>query len=454
MANPAVVRVKLWGVTVGAVAPDAVRPGLYLFEYAPDFVRRGLPISPIEMPLKERAVYSFPVLPDKTFHGLPGLLADSLPDRFGNTLINAYLTLRGQDPALVNSLQRLLYIGRRGMGALEFEPALALGKSAKKPLPLVLADLVESARRALRGEVHEIAPEIIRIGSSAGGARAKAVVGYNARKQELVSGQFDLPKGYEHWLLKFDGVGEDGDLGPARGYGRIEYACHLMAKAAGIQMRPCRLIEEGGRAHFMTQRFDRVGNDKLHMQTLCALAHLDYNTPYVYSYDDYFRTMQRLDLGKDSIREGFRRMVFNVAARNNDDHTKNLAFLMNPAGDWSLAPAYDVTYAYNPAPDKWTKQHQMLVNGKADGSERPDDRIERADLIAVAKRFNLRGAAALIDEVLHAVDRWPKFAKAAGIEERMALRLGGQHRLVARTPTILPPPGLTDEDHAGTRSPR
>lgn len=451
MAAPVVVRVALWGQTVGAVSADPARPGIYLFEYAPEFVERRLEVAPLQLPLAAGQVYSFPELPRQTFHGLPGLLADSLPDRFGNTLIDAYMAAHGRDPANVDSLQRLLYIGRRGMGALEFEPALAPGKGGEKPIALVLSDLVESARRALRGEIHAVAPEIIRIGSSAAGARAKAVVGYHPSKEELVSGQFDLGDGFEHWLLKFDGVGSDGDLGPAKGYGRIEYAYHLMARAAGIDMMPCRLVEEGGRAHFMTKRFDRIANRKVHMQSLCALAHLDFNTPYVYGYEQYFRVIQQLELGKDSIREAFQRMAFNVIARNNDDHTKNLAFLMDEEGAWRLAPAFDVTYAYNPAARAWTKQHQMLVNGKADA---PDSTLTVDDLLAVARKFNLRAGADVVDEVIRAVRRWATFADKAGVSEREAERIAAQHRLVRRSAKkIKPLPRLADDDHAASPSP-
>ena len=451
MATPLVVRVTLWGKTVGAVSADPARPGVYRFEYASTFVESGHELSPLHMPLAQGEVYAFPALNRDTFHGLPGLLADSLPDRFGNTLIDAYMASKGRNPADVDSLERLLYIGRRGMGALEFEPALPPGKAGEKPVALVLSDLVESARRALRGEIHKVAPEIIRIGSSAAGARAKAVVGFNPETEQLVSGQFDLEGDFEHWLLKFDGVGKDGALGPARGYGRIEYAYHLMAKAAGIDMMECRLVEEGGRAHFMTRRFDRAKNRKLHLQSLCALDHLDFNTPYVHGYDRYFRVIQQLGLGKDSLREAFRRMVFNVVARNNDDHTKNLAFLMGDDWTWRLAPAFDVTYAFNPAHTAWTKQHQMLVNGKHDG---PESVLSVVDLTAEAKRFNLRGAAAVVDEVIAAVRRWPHFADKAGISKRDASSISAQHRFVsARRTKAKASPALADDDHAASPSP-
>jgi serine/threonine-protein kinase HipA len=308
------------------------------------------------------------------------------------------------------------------MGALEFEPAMPLGEEGL-PHALVLRELVESARRAIRGELAHVAPNLIQVGTSAGGARAKAVIGFNPATQEITSGQFELPPGFEHWLLKFDGVTEEGELGPSGMYGRIEYAYWMMATAAGIEMSDCRLIVEGPRAHFMTRRFDREGNRKVHMQSLCALAHLDFNIPYVYDYEEYLRAILQLRLGASALEQAFRRMAFNVIAKNCDDHTKNLAFLMDTAtGAWRLAPAYDVSFAHNPAPDKWTRQHQMLVNGKARG-------ITRGDLLAVARTFSLKGGAEILEQVESAVAYWPALAWSVELDDSVVSEIQRYHGL-------------------------
>ncbi|WP_457331391.1 type II toxin-antitoxin system HipA family toxin [Rhizobacter sp. P5_C2] len=418
-----VVEVRLWGQQVGAVAALRGKPGFFEFQYSADFARSGLELSPLQMPLSPRRRYSFPGLPQDTYFGLPGLLADALPDRFGNALINEYLTRRGIAPSGITSLQRLVYVGRRAMGALEFEPAVRDRDSAQAAAPLQMASLVEDARRALRGEFSEVAQDIIDVGSSAGGARAKAVIGWNAESNSIVSGQFELPAGYEHWLLKFDGVGDDGQLGAAAGFGRIEYAHYLMAIACGIEMSECRLLEEGGRAHFMTRRFDRVGNRKLHVHSLCGLQHLDFNTPYVHGYEQFFRTILSMNLGAAAMEQAWLRCVFNVMARNCDDHTKNLAFLMDESGTWSLAPAYDLCFAHNPAPGKWTRQHQMLVAGKGEG-------ITRADLVQVGDQFGIRQPAHHIDRLADVFARWPACAQQAGVPLTEATRIAGlQQRL-------------------------
>ena len=330
---------------------------------------------------------------------MPGLLADSLPDKFGNLLIDEYMARRGLRVQDITTLQRLLYIGRRGMGALEFEPAMRTVDTSNVVAPLEMAHLVKDARRALRGEANRITQEIIDVGSSAGGARAKAVIGWNQKTGQIVSGQFDLPRGFEHWLLKFD-VGEDHALGTSKGFGRIEYAHYLLAREAGIQMSPCHLLEEGGRAHFMTKRFDRVGNRKLHVQSLCAMAHLDFNVPYVHGYEQYLRTILQLKLGAAAIEQAWLRCAFNVAFVNCDDHTKNLAFLMAPDGAWSLAPAFDMCFAHNPAVDRWTRQHQMLVHGKAWD-------ITRDDLLTLGANFGVNQPRVPLERVLAARARWP-----------------------------------------------
>lgn len=413
------VRVKLWGDTVGALLESRNQPGVYVFEYHRAFARGGIEVSPLVMPLAGPGVRMFPTLPRETFLGLPGLVADSLPDRFGNSLIDSAMTKLGRDPASVSVTERLLYTGRRAMGALEFEPAMKVDQD-NRPAPLVMSDLVESARRAIRGDLEHVAPELIQVGTSAGGARAKAVIGFNETTREVVAGQFDLPEGFVHCLLKFDGVNQDGELGFAGDFGKIEYAYHLLAVQAGIIMSPSRLVTEGGRSHFMTQRFDRVGNAKLHMQTLCGLAHLDFNTPYVYDYEEYLRAILQLELGHEALEQGYRRMVFNVLGKNCDDHTKNLAFLMQANGTWQLAPAFDLSFSHDSAPGKWTRQHQMLVGGKGEG-------ITRDDLLAVGRKFSIRAAPRVIDQVHAAIAAWPATAKLVGVTAAEVRRIAGYH---------------------------
>jgi serine/threonine-protein kinase HipA len=400
----------MWGQRLGAVAPLPGRPGVYEFQYTAEFARTDIEPSPLQMTVGPNRRYSFPNLNPETYHGLPGLLADSLPDNFGNSLINEYLVRKGTRAQDITTLQRLLYIGRRGVGALEFEPAEQDRESEAVAAPLQLAQLVEDARRALRGEFTKVAQNIIDVGSSAGGARAKAVIGWNPTTSEIVSGQFDLPEGFEHWILKFD-VDLDGSLSYTLGFGRIEYAHYLMAIAAGIQMSESRLHEENGRAHFMTRRFDRQGNRKLHMHSLCGLAHLDFNTPSAHGYEQYLRTILQLNLGAPAIEQAWLRCAFNVAAVNCDDHTKNLAFLMDETGRWSLSPAYDMCFSHNPAPGKWTRQHQMLVGGK--GWD-----ITEEDLLELARNFDVRQPRALLEGVIDAVVRWPEFAREAGVTQQ------------------------------------
>jgi serine/threonine-protein kinase HipA len=414
-----VVEVRIWDQSAGAVAPLQGRPGFYEFEYTTSFAQSGLELSPLRMRLKSRQRFSFPGLSQETFLGLPGLLADALPDKFGNALIDEYLSRHGIPVAEITSLQRLVYVGRRAMGALEFEPAVAETRSPAVLAPLDMAHLVEDARRALRGDLGKITQEIIDVGSSAGGARAKAVIGWNPRTNEVVSGQFDLPPGYEHWLLKFD-VGTDGVLNNSAGFGRIEYAHYLMATEAGIEMSDCRLLEENGRAHFMTKRFDREGNAKVHVQSLCGLLHLDFNTPYVHGYEQYLRAVLDLKLGAPALEQAWLRCAFNVAAVNCDDHTKNLSFMLDRSGTWDLTPAYDTCFSHNPAAGKWTRQHQMLVGGKAWD-------ISAADLLALADSFDIRKPAQLLQRIAAAVARWPEFARRAGVPQAEIDRITAYH---------------------------
>ena len=419
MAEINVVEVRIWEQSVGAVAPLQGKPGFYEFQYTPAFDNSGLELSPLLMPLKAKRRFSFPGLAQDTFHGLPGLLADALPDKFGNALIDEYLTRHGSRAEEITTLQRLVYVGRRAMGALEFEPAIAQTRSPAMIVPLDMAHLVEDARRALRGDLGKIAQEIMDIGSSAGGARAKAVIGWNPRTNEVVSGQFDLPREYEHWLLKFD-VGSEGVLGNSAGFGRIEYAHYLMALEAGIEMSESRLLEEGGRAHFMTKRFDRRGNEKVHVHSLCGLMHLDFNTPYVHGYEQYLRAALELKLDAPALEQAWLRCVFNVAAVNCDDHTKNFAFMLDQTGKWNIAPAYDTCFSHNPAAGKWTRRHQMLVGGKAWG-------ITDVDLIEMAETFDIRKPVQLLDRVAGVVARWPEFARRSGVPPAEINRITAYH---------------------------
>ena len=421
-----VAEVKLWGESVGAVAWNDDQ-GFAAFEYDPAFLRKQLAVAPLTVPLRP-AIYSFPELNRKTFYGLPGLLADSLPDRYGTVLIETWLLKQGRSLEDFNPVERLCYMGSRGMGALEFEPALV---SQQKSVRLEVSELVELAGKILSERKnlfvnltdHESTAldTIFRVGTSAGGARAKAVIAWNPTTGEVRSGQVPAPKDYEYWILKFDGVNQD-TLGDPEGYGRIEYAYHRMATTAGIDMTECRLMEEGGRAHFMTRRFDRTRTDeKIHMQSLCAIGHYDFNQPGRYSYETAMSTCQQLNLGQATVAQLYRRMVFNVVARNQDDHTRNIAFLMDREGQWHLAPAFDVIWSYN-SQGKWTNRHQMTINGKTDG-------ITQQDLIAVAKHYNIKKPFEILAAVGSAVRRWPEFADEAGVAPERISTVSATHRL-------------------------
>lgn len=428
-----IAKVQLWGRTIGAVLLDAGRD-VAAFQYDAAFARSGIELSPLRMPLSDR-VYEFPALPRNTFHGLPGLLADSLPDKFGNALIDAWLATQGRTPQSFSAVERLCYTGSRGMGALEYAPAL--GPKPRQTSKIEVDALVRLAgevlthRGDLQGHFHEAGKEkslreILSVGTSAGGARAKAVIAWNRMTNEVRSGQIAAGEGFEYWLLKFDGVAgnKDKELEDPKGYGAIEYAYHLMAKAAGITMSECRLLEENGRRHFMTRRFDRLaGGAKLHMQSLGALAHFDFNAAGAYAYEQALLTIRQLELPMVAIEEQFRRMVFNIVARNQDDHVKNIAFLMNQHGEWALAPAFDVTYSYNPS-GSWTATHQMTLNGKRDG-------FTMADFAGCAKATLMkRGrAATIIHEVQAAVRRWPEFAAEAQLADEWRSKIQHTHRL-------------------------
>lgn len=425
--------VQLWGRTIGAVSL-AEGETTAAFEYVPAFVGSGIELSPLRMPLQRR-VYQFPELPQRTFHGLPGLLADSLPDRFGNALIDQWLAQEGRTPESFDAVERLCYVGARGMGALEFKPTLGPRPSQSSRVDVAalvrLASDVLTHRQGLKVslETHQrekALRDILRVGTSAGGARAKAIIAWNPDTNEVRSGQVEAGKGFGYWLLKFDGVAgnKDKELEDPKGYGAIEYAYAQMARAAGIDISECRLLEEGGRRHFMTRRFDRTDDGgKLHMQSLGALAHYDYNLAGAYSYEQALQVIRRLDLPMAALEQQFRRMLFNVVARNQDDHVKNIAFLMDPQGRWSLAPAFDVTYSYNPS-GAWTATHQMSINGKR-------EHFTLDDFRACAKTAMLKRGRdkAMLEEVCTAVRRWPEFAEQAGLSRTRTDQIARAHRL-------------------------
>ena len=425
-------RVILWGREIGAVSWLEDRE-IGVFQYAPEFVSSGIEVAPLMMPLRE-APYEFPGLPRDAFKGLPGLVADSLPDKFGNAVIDAWLAAQGRTPESFNPVERLCYIGARGMGALEFEPAILGSPTRGRKLEVAalvdLANKVLNDRKALAGTLggtHDAKAieDIFRVGTSAGGARAKAILAWNEATREFRSGQVKADEGFTYWLMKFDGVSgnRDRELADPQGFGLIEYAYHLMALDAGVDMAPCRLHREGGRAHFMTKRFDRTNQgEKLHMQSLAAMMHYDFNQPDAYSYEQALQTIRRLRLPMADVEQQFRRAVFNVIARNHDDHVKNIAFLMNKAGDWRLSPAFDVAYSYNSS-GAWTSRHQMSLNNKRDGFG-----IE--DLIALAETGGIKPAKArrIMEEVDASVDKWSDLAEAAGVDDRTRDRIGAAHR--------------------------
>ncbi|MBK8793930.1 MAG: type II toxin-antitoxin system HipA family toxin [Holophaga sp.] len=424
MSTP-VIEVRIWDKRVGAVAADPVL-GCYVFEYVPAWLSTGVELAPRTMPSAGyREAFAFPQLPVATFQGLPGMIADALPDAFGNALIDAWMQSKGIEKGAVTVLDRLAYMGKRGLGALEFKPAMGTRKDSQVALQMNM--LVEAARSAVHGELasdhlaEAALAQIIRVGTSAGGARAKAVIAWNPKTEEIRSGQFDVPPGFEHWLLKFDGMGSDRELGVGSDYGRIEYAYYLMASAAGVPMSPSRLLLENGRAHFMTRRFDRDGNTKHHVQTLCAMEHLDYKQRATHAYGQAFMAIAKLQIGADGTDDLFRRMAFNVMSRNCDDHTKNIAFILKRGKSWALAPAYDVTHAYNPK-GEWTYQHLLSVNGKFND-------ITRADLLQEADRFGVRNPLKILSEVAGAIASFPQFAQTAGLQSSKADLVAKDFRL-------------------------
>lgn len=411
------------GRTVGAVTSDA-RTRFYAFEYSPEWLRGTTQLAPLTVANRTGARV-FPNLPVDTYQRLPALLADALPDRFGNSLIDAYLAREGVALSAITPLDRLAYLGSRAMGALEFRPPT--GPETPTGTAFAMSTLVDEARRAVRGEFGTESDatrgvrHLLQVGTSAGGARPKAVIAWNRTTDEIRSGQLVAPDGFEQWLLKFDGVGRDFELGDTGHFGRIEYAYHLMAKAAGIEMSECRLLTEAGRAHFMTRRFDRPGGaTRVHVQSLCAMAELDFQQRDVHDYAQLFGVIDALGLRADAREQAFRRAVFNIAASNCDDHTKNHAFVMEEGGGWRLAPAYDVTHAHNPE-GEWTSRHLMGLDGVFYDAD-------RNHILRFADRFSVPKPHAIIDDVNAAIASWPEFARAAKLPAKPTRSVGDDLR--------------------------
>ena len=411
-----VAKVNMFGIPVGTFRWDE-QYQIVRFEYDRSFMGRGLEPSPLMMPVREGRVYSFANLGKETFNGLPGLLADALPDTYGRALFDRWLALTGRTSG--NPVETLCFLGKRCMGALEFEPAFGVGYDVHEKFEI--DTLVEVAKDALaqkssfgvnlNDDKKAAIAEILRLGTSAGGQRAKAIIAYNPATGEVRSGQVKAPDGFDYYLIKLDGVSAQAGFKATENYGRLEYSFYQLARACGIEMSKCMLIIENGRAHFMTKRFDREDGKKIHMQTLCGMAHYDFRLRRAYSYEQAFNVMRALRLPYSAAKEMFRRMVFNVVVRNQDDHTKNISFLMGEDGIWRLSPAYDMGYAYNPQ-GGWTSTHQMSINGKFDD-------ITRKDLLAFATLNNIKEAMFIIDEVCETVSRWSEMAKDCDVPPAM-----------------------------------
>lgn len=417
--------VNIWKKRVGAVAWNEEN-GIASFEFDPDFIETGLDLSPVMMPLGESRNYRFPDHRNSsTFKGLPGMLADVLPDKYGNALINQWLLRNGRPANSINPVETLCFIGERAMGALEFVPTVP--QSTGNSIKLEMSELIDITSKILSGRqefLTNLKPDqdkalqaILKIGTSAGGARAKALIAFNKKTQEIRSGQANVPEGFDHYLIKFDGI-EDEQFGTSRGYGRVEMAYYKMAIDAGVDMMESELLEENGRAHFITKRFDRMrGKEKIHVQSFCAMRHYDFKDIDVYSYEDLFETMRLLVLSYPQAEQLFRRMVFNVIARNCDDHTKNFAFTMDKSGEWSLSPAFDVCHAYRPS-STWVSQHCLSVNGKRNN-------IERSDLLEVARKMNVKKASEIIDRVDQVIGRWKDYADEQGVDPELSDAIKG-----------------------------
>ncbi len=414
--------VELWGTTIGYVSMDK-NERFARFEYDPDFAERGIELAPLTMPAVARHIYQFPDLHPRAFYGLPGLIADSLPDRYGNQLIDVWLAQTGRRKEDFNAVDRLCYTGKRGMGALEFQPATTSGASQDKKLDVqelvALASMAFASKETLDTRLTDVEGnqallDILSVGTSAGGARAKAVIAFNPKTQEVRSGQLTLPKDFEHWLIKFDGVEFNGDWGvtdPA-GYGLLEYSYYQMAKQCGITMMDCRLFSENGRNHFMTRRFDRdeTGHKKF-VQTLGAVAHYDYWESGAHSYEQVFMTMKQLGISQSSLEEQFRRTVFNLVGCNQDDHVKNISFIMDRQGNWDLTPAYDLCHA---AGSQFTKNHQLSIGGKTNGFTWQDIK-SLANYVGLPRGREKR----ILDQITHAFSTWESYAKELAIPAQL-----------------------------------
>lgn len=417
-------KVFLWGSLVGYVSWNE-EGGFASFEYDNEFLNAPVEPSPLLMP-KNRTLYSFRNLNVETFKGLPGMLADSLPDKFGNALIDVWLSTIGRDNQSFNPVERLCYIGERGMGALEFKPATY--KLRIKNVPIEVAEMVQLASEILnhrkrfsskleisnQKKLNESLTSLLTIGTSAGGARAKCIIAYNEKTGEVRSGQVETTEDFSYWILKLDGIqnNKDKELSDPKGFGNIEYAYYRMALDCGIHMMESKLLEENGRFHFMTKRFDRnPSGKKLHMQSLCAMAHYDFNMPGAYSYEQTFEVIRKVitENTRITLEQQFKRTVFNVISRNQDDHTKNIAFLMDQTGEWKLSPAFDMTYSYNPN-GQWTSRHQMSVNGKR-------EKFTIEDLIELGKKADLKNSQikSIIEQTKETVSQWKKYATEAKV---------------------------------------
>ena len=422
-------RVELWGTIIGRISVEDVNDIAY-FEYDSDFLSSGIEVCPLMMPLSKR-VYSFPALSRESFHGLPGMLSDCLPDRFGNAVINAWLVKNGRATDSMNAVERLCYTGVRGMGALEFHPELPMNASDSESIQVgelvSLASEILNKKNKNKANIHDAGlNQLISVGTSAGGARAKAVIAINDNTGDIRSGYLSLGENYSYWLIKLDNVvgNKDKEEPDEVRHTVIEYAYYMMAVAAKIHMQESRLLDIDGGRHFLTRRFDRTNNGKkIHMMSLAGMAHMDYNQACVYSYEEVADIIKRLHMNLDSKEQIFRRMVFNVIAQNNDDHVKNISFLMDKSGKWTLAPAYDMTYAYNPG-GKWTSKHQMLVNGKSTD-------IDLEDLIQSGKTMELSKASIMgcIEDVRSAVSDWMSYAEKAGVQEEKAVAIKETHEI-------------------------
>ena len=424
--------IKIWDREVGAAKWDTNKQ-VAIFEFSKEFIKEEIDLSPLMMPLESaimgKRIYSFPNLNPETFKKLPGLLSDSLPDKFGNTLINLWLSRNGRSLNDFTPIERLCYVGSKAMGALEFQPTIK--SDSNKVEDIQLGELVEIASEIMKKKESigasfkenktRALEQIITVGTSAGGMRPKAIIAINKDDGRIVSGNLDLDKNFEHWLLKFDGI-HDNELGDPQGYGKIEYVYYLLAKECGIEMSECKLLHESGRDHFMTKRFDRENGQKIHMQTLSGMAHFDFNNIGSTSYEQLFQVMRKLKLGNDQLEQMYRRMIFNVVSRNQDDHTKNTSFLLPQKGEWSLSPAYDITYSFNPNQGRNTNMHQMSINGKR-------KEISKQDLFKIATENRIKKPNVIVDEVISAVANWKIIAKEIGVAKNKIEKIDSNLKL-------------------------